>query len=475
MYRHFILWIVFVGFLLGCKKEKGSKIANHPPETSIFLDQIPLQGEDRLNALVTLHWSGEDKDGIVVGFEYSFDNQTWLFTTKTDSTFRLSLDGTADTSDIMFYVRAIDDESLRDPTPASLKIPIRNTAPTVQIDHSYDAADTTYPVILLYWNANDLDGAETLDSIYLKANNGVWLSLPASIQMVTIVPQNPKTSGSQSAYVYLQYNKTPLTTLLQDFVVEGHNQFFVKAKDKGGLFSTEDSSKVYYVYAQRSDLLLIDGQSTSPRAIQTYSPILQSLYGSYDYLDLTLSTSFPKLTLPLERWFLLHTQIFWYAQNTVTQLDYIEKSESIIQNSLNAGKKLLFSLPVTKSLSPTSAIYRFSPIDSLTQQKDAFMMSTGQAYPDALEGMGYPVLKNSGPGLISQISPFYVKASARVLYRAELVAGAGSWTDSTTIAAKLLNNQNKTNCIFFVIPLEKLNGNSNLQQLFQAIQNEFNW
>ncbi len=472
MKLHFI-WIAAFLFLFSCKK--GEKIANQAPETYLFLDKIELSGSDRLNSIVQLHWNGEDKDGIVKHFEFSINGSDWQMTTQTDSTFRFNLTSGADSADIKFEVRAVDDQNLKDPTPASLIIPIKNTAPTIQFDETYYPSDTIYPVLTFLWNANDIDGNSTLDSIYLKVNNGNWINFPPNVSMITIIPNSPKNAGKQNAKVYTQYNKNPFAQILTDFDVNGSNQFYIKAKDKGGLFSDIDSSKVFFVETQKSDIVLVDGVGTNPRPITLYGPIINQLYGSYDYLDFTIASNFPKMTLTLEWWFQLHKEIFWYAPSTITQLDYIERSEAVIQNCLNIGRKFLFSIPVPKTLNPTSAIYRFSPIDSLTIQKDAFMLGTSEAFPDGINGINYPILKNTGPGLISQISPFYPKASANVLYRADLTASSGGWNDSTIIAAKLLNSQNKANLIFFVIPLDKLNGNSNLVQFFQAIKDEFNY
>lgn len=460
-------------WFISCKR--GEKIVNQAPETYLFLDKIELTGSDRLNSIVELHWNGEDKDGIVKYFEFSINGGAWQTTSRTDSTFRLELTAGADSADIRFEIRAIDDQNLKDPSPASLMIPIKNTAPTIRFDESYFPSDTTYPVLTFLWNADDIDGISTLDSIYLKVNNSEWISFGSSVSMVTIIPNNPKIIGKQTANVYTQYNKSPYSQILTDFEINGNNQFYIRAKDKGGLFSEVDSSKTFLVQAQKSDIILIDGVGTNPRPIQLYGPIMDQLYGGYDYLDFTIASNFPKMTLTLEWWLQLHKEIFWYAPSTVTQLDYIERSEAVIQNSLNNGKKFLFSIPVPKTLSSTSAIYRFSPIDSLTIQKDAFMLNTGEAYPDGVYATNYPIFKNTGPGLISQISPFYPKASAKVMYRADLTSGSGNWNDSTIIAAKLLSPQNKTNLIFFVIPLDKLNGNANLVQFFQAVKDEFNY
>ena len=102
-------------FLAAC--DKGEELANEAPDTQFSLKEINLSGENRLNSIVSLTWSGNDPDGYVKGFELSRDGVQWEFTTKQDSTFRFSLIAGSDTADIQLFVRAIDNENLSDPTP----------------------------------------------------------------------------------------------------------------------------------------------------------------------------------------------------------------------------------------------------------------------------------------------------------------------------------------------------------------------
>ena len=115
-----------------CKKEEGDLKVNQEPETTFSIKEINLSGDDRLNSIVSLEWYGKDPDGYIVGYELSQDGNNWFYTTKQDSTFQFSLDGGADTADIELYVRAIDNENAKDPSPDYLRIPIKNTAPTIE-------------------------------------------------------------------------------------------------------------------------------------------------------------------------------------------------------------------------------------------------------------------------------------------------------------------------------------------------------
>ncbi|MCS7074785.1 MAG: hypothetical protein NZ108_10000, partial [Bacteroidia bacterium] len=60
MLRLLITCLISIAVFVSCKK--GELLPNLPPETSVFLDTIALVGQNRLNSLVTLHWTGEDAD-----------------------------------------------------------------------------------------------------------------------------------------------------------------------------------------------------------------------------------------------------------------------------------------------------------------------------------------------------------------------------------------------------------------------------
>ena len=89
MNRISLLLFTLIAFLSGC--DKGTLLDNLTPETKIFVDEINLYGEQRLNSVVRLHWIGEDQDGYVTGYELSINNGDWFKTTETDSTFRFDL------------------------------------------------------------------------------------------------------------------------------------------------------------------------------------------------------------------------------------------------------------------------------------------------------------------------------------------------------------------------------------------------
>lgn len=470
-------WIVYclIVFLFFQACKKSELLPNEAPETKLFLDSIALTGQNRLNSIVHMHWSGEDKDGVVIGFEYSLDGNQWFFTTKSDSVFQFNLTSASDTSDIQFYIRAIDDKQTKDPSPASLNVPIRNTAPIALFDTTSFPVDSVLSVLTFQFTSSDFDGNETIDSLFLRANSGNWVSIPVSSTMISLVPSQPGTAGSNVAKMYREFNTTALSTEIPDLKVDDWNTIYIKAKDIGGLESFADTSKAIFIKKQNSSVLVIDGSPILPRAADVYLPAIQTAFGSLDYLDFNRTSVVPKYLNPSLALILsLHQQVIWFGTPSVTQLDIVEKSETVIQNYLNKSGKLFFAMQIPKNISTTSVIYRFSPIDSLTKDKDAFMLSTGYLRPDPAL-VGYPDLKATGPGIISAINPFYPKASATIFYRADLTKSGSAWTDSTVVMAGLQANNGKINQIFSVIPLEKVNGNMNLSQFFTRVKTEFDW
>lgn len=156
-YTFYIL--IFLGVLLtsSCNETLINPSDNQPPNTTLFLDSI----RNQQNSRVFVSWSGEDTDGMVIGYVFSWDKRNWYFTRKNDSTFALQVES-SDTN-FRFSIAAIDNSLKQypnegeriefvdknnngfhdsgedfpklhgavDPTPANLLFPIKNSAPII--------------------------------------------------------------------------------------------------------------------------------------------------------------------------------------------------------------------------------------------------------------------------------------------------------------------------------------------------------
>lgn len=280
-----IKYIVFISLLVtsfGCKRTLEEN-ANLAPDTVLTPESINLTGDDRLNSVVFLSWFGSDKDGYIKGYEISLDNQNWVFTTQNDSTFNFTLEPGSDTTDIDFYVRAIDNDSLIDPTPAYLKVPLKNTPPVALFNEKGFPVDTVNIVTTFRWNAVDVDGDETIIKAYLKANQGDWMEIDVNEKMLSIVPVNSSQTGTVDAHVYYGTNDLPLTEKLNGLVVGDTNHFYIKVVDFANAESEPDTSDVLYIKPKTSDLLYVTGLSAPPTNV--YKGVMDNNMTSYDALD----------------------------------------------------------------------------------------------------------------------------------------------------------------------------------------------
>jgi hypothetical protein len=488
--------IAFVGFILvfsSCKKE-DAKLQNADPSTSIFLTKIDRTGEDRLNTNVTMHWNGDDKDGIVTGYEISFDNINWSFTTKQDSTFKFSISGGSDTTDIDFYVRAVDNDNNRDQTPAYLKIPIKNTLPTIALDDDLIKSDTVASVFSILWTANDLDGNETIDSVFIKINSGEWYGVSKNTFFVSVVPVSPGSNGIGEAKIYQGYESQLLSKRIQGLNIGDVNTVYVKVRDVSGAESTVDTLDPFFLKRKTSDLLVIDGYKilVTPDPTTIYLPAITAAYDSFDRFDMYAGgNNIPVVWKPTFSLFLgLYDKVFWYSDNTQNNNSMLlESAAGAIQEYLNNNGKLFAVSDFANNAAPNnfennSPIFQYAPMDSFqtffAANQKATIPVDSLIVPDAITGIGYPLLKASS--FADAVDPFFPKVSAEIIYSAQIRRTSGV-TNTRIICARTKNSSNKTNQVFFSADLYKFLGDADtngqqdeLQKLFEKVfDDEFNW
>ncbi len=459
--------------------DEGQKLENLAPETRLFLDTIELSGGNRLNSAIRMYWSGDDADGYIVGYEISLNQSPWFFTRLTDSLFRFDITGGIDTTDIDFRVRAIDNEGLADLSPATLRVPIKNSPPIARFDTVNALPDTVYAVASVLFSVTDNDGAETLDSVFVKVNDGAWQSIDRFTTFLSFVANDPKLAGSQQAKMYRGVESRLQTATLSDWNVGGQNILYLQARDVAGSWSRVDSTPSFFVKRQTSDFLVIDEHSDNT-AEGVYFAAFAQLGQTFDYLNLPKNLfNFwdPSLTQTLD----LYDKVFWYSDGAsylkYGQLLLLEVAASPLQRYLNNGGKLIVSarFPTTFNDPQTgsnSAIFSFSPMDSLSS-------STGQA-----RILANSLVSPAQPGLdtlvcssfITGADPFYAKNTLDNVFIAQ-VTPVGGWQGPSTICSSSRYSNGRINQIFWSVELHKLNGSPDaLSQFFDwALNDAFNW
>ncbi len=471
--------------LNACKKDDFTQTSS-TPETSIFLKEINRSGTNRLNTTVRLNWNGEVANGFIAAYEISFDSVNWTRTTVQDSVFKFIVNSGSDTTDINFYVRAIDNKGVKDLSPAYLKIPIKNTQPTVSFDRTVNTSDTVYSVFSLLFNAKDADGKETIDSIFIQINNGKKYALSKNINFLTIVPTNPNTIGNTDAQIFTGFEALAVSKKINGLIIGGKNTITVQCRDLAGSISKTDTLSSFYIRPKNSDLLIIDAYNlqVSPKPEEIYLPSIQTVYGNADVLDIFVSNAKykPKFFEPtFTKLISLYDKVICYADgNKIGDELALEIMASSFTTFLNAGKKLMAISSFPTNLARTSKIFTYLPIDSfpVIAQGQRIDLPTDSLATSTLGG--YPTLKASKQ--ITAIDVFNPTATATIMYRAN-TKNTGITTAPKCIMAKSNFTNGRTNVIFVSTDLFSLDADANantqkdeLNMLFnKVLKDEFNW
>ncbi len=463
-------------FVFSCKK--GEQLPNVAPETALSIESINLTGENRLNSTVNLTWYGTDVDGFVQYYEYKVNDGEWIKTQTQDSTFLFRIDPDQDSTDIDFYVRAVDNENTKDPSPAFLKVPLKNTPPVVAFEEASLPTDTTNLVITFRYTASDPDGSNTLKQAFLRANDGDWAEIDLNQKLISIMPSNTTALGSGDANVYYGLSSSPALTI-NGFVNGGDNVIQLKVSDIANAESAVDSADSIYVKPQVGDLLVVGGHNASITA--QYESLVKTNYPNADFVNFAGNGGLnqpkfwePTFSLLAEN----YDKIFFHTDeanfsNPLTGADgkMLDFAAPVIQTLIDNNKKILVSTAFATG-ADLSTIGGVLSIDSFSPSRgqafftnDSFALSQDTEYPDLQPA-----------NFLLAADPFYPSIDAEVFYTAQLTP-SGGWTGPSTIAIRRRNSSNNVNLVLFTVELHKLNKlQTNQNQVISKILNEaFNW
>ncbi len=322
-----LLLLSFI-FISCYDKLPNNPVENKPPTTKIFLD--PDSTISNQPSRLKIHWTGDDPDGIVIGFYFSFDGINWTFTAKNDSLFELKI-GAADTV-FNFKVAAVDnsgdgkynnqvnqnniifgsepftdlnnnnkwdegepytDIGLIDPHPAELRLPIKNSAPVLTWNTLSTLPDSSFPAMSFGWNVFDLDGDETITTIRIALNDtNNAVSLIGEVRTITI-KTNDFTNNNPLMDVLIDGNPNNIAPeKLPGLLYENNNKFFVQAEDISGAKSDwitlPDTNRNWFVKRPKGNFLIVDDYKIIDDAAGFYFAMMDSvgLTNKFDILDL---------------------------------------------------------------------------------------------------------------------------------------------------------------------------------------------
>ncbi|MBC8455879.1 hypothetical protein H8D59_01395, partial [bacterium] len=231
---YYLFTIVLLATLFfACENKLSGEKTNLPPDT--FLAIVPPDVTDTLSehsSQLALWWHGNDPDGVVEGYIYSFYNTeiSWNdtsfdeaglrgFTTEQTDTFPIPLGGKDST--FTFSIAAVDDWNEIDPSPAFVHIPIVNTPPEIALTDSLQ--DTTATTVTFSWTVDDPDGIEDITDIFYFINP----TLDMNVDSVDV-----------SDWQRLEGNETLLTLRSDDgLVADADNAVWIVIRDRGNALS----------------------------------------------------------------------------------------------------------------------------------------------------------------------------------------------------------------------------------------------
>ncbi len=498
--RTYLFAIIILLAVGACKnKFKGEPKLNLPPDTHTIIDTIIRVGEDRFNSQVTISWWGDDKDGYLKGYEFTFDetidnNTQWYFTASLDSDFVLAPPPGFDTIDFIFHVRAIDNMGEPDPSPASVAYPIKNSPPTVKYIDATNNPVKTFPAIKFFWEGNDPDGETNLSyyELFWNDTTGSPYIVDRTVSSATFVGLSVD-QDETDCEVYTNNNTTPEDLDMAGLLLDQANVLYIRAVDQSDAKSNLVASYTIFVKKVKADILMVNaypdpGSSTAQDAEVFYGQQLTAFGHDFDTLQLYERNGDTTLQLSPDnptqaRIFNLFETIIWFGEVTkpdpVTEeikFNSLEIARKTTDEFFNQNGKLLMSISVHSKVAEEPEYIDFSPIASFTTPGgDTTIKLTDTTVIPTLGG--WPVLKaDYSPGQLVSVRSFDPISGATALYNGNLLAQSGAsvlpWTGISTLMAKKENNSGQTNFIVATVELHTMNGDGNIDQLFDKILKE---
>ncbi len=367
----------------GCESNiSGTPFDNQPPDTQLSVRDTSLVDnlgeEDRLSSSVQVSWSGTDSDGFVEAYElrYYADGERpaaeagWTRTMRSDSLVLLPIPRGERGANVVFEVRAVDNDGAVDPDPARTVFPIRNSPPTIRLSAFDLPPDTTFTVFTVGYEAKDPEGAANISRIEVALNDSTsFTSLPADIDFVAFLAQldenNPaQTTADARVYIGRGFQSTGIT--VPGLKLDSENTLYLRAVDQTDTTSAL-ASYSWYVRKPAGDILFVNDFRT-PRApligarhmelLQSYLPVGEtvdvwdlsrpSLTGSVS--NFVRSDALPQNADPtLRQTLALYKHIYWVSSGSTAGVQgyNLPFAASVMDLFFERGGSIMVHTPVS--------------------------------------------------------------------------------------------------------------------------------
>ncbi len=494
-----ILLLLLTFIFISCYEDiTENPINNQAPDTGISLypDSTIAGQPSRLN----VSWWGDDPDGLIRGYYFSWDGVNWSFTTSNDSLFALEI-GVVDTIYI-FRISAVDQEGngkydtqiiqnninygpepfidankngkydsgefyydigLIDPSPAQISFPIKNSAPVVKWNSLSFVPDTSFPVMSFGWDVEDIDGNETIDRINIALNDTTdFISINGEVRIITIRTDDFESANPMMEILIEGNPNNIVSERLPGLKFDENNIFYVQAVDFSGakspFISLPAEGETWFIKKPEGKLLIIDDYNSFDNAAGFYYKMLDSLglSGKYNVYDINTNKP-PYINITFLETIKLFDYSLWYSDNNPS----LDIAVSSIQKYLDAGNKLLLTtlFPQTIDLENIKGFLTSIVVDSSDTRAS---LQTGTVISADTTSPEYPDLVVAPSASLFRIKSFYLDVNAVPIYyfpNKELKGYIG-----------FFNSVSRKSLFFIGLPLHKINGgNANVKALLEKV------
>lgn len=473
-----ILFVIIMFLQQSCKESlQGNLKPVQNPETFTVIDTIIRTGDNRYKTQITINWWGEDSDGYVVGYEYSFDKLKWHFTALQDSTFTVQLPEGQDTFDFAFYVRSVDNDGLKDLSPAHIIYPVKNSPPSVNFVYPTGTVvrkpARTFPILKFNWNGADPDGTDNLQSYELVWNDTTMpvITIEGSYNSAIFEATN-LTANISDCKIYQGNSLTIHPSVISGLKLNDTNYLYIRSVDKVGEKSPFRASYPVYVRKPTSGTLLVNAYSSSIQVREDFyvNNLISTGINKFDItrVNETQNGAYTELApdnITQSMIFDLFDVIIWFGKDAAYSLALSEKTTD---GFFTAGGKMFMAIEISSSMDPQAGYLGFSPIDSLVEPPNGSQLLIDRDSLVFPKISGWPVLKSKI--YINPARPFYENIYSYPLYDARITRTnpKSIWPGKSTIMTKKVIG-GKTTFIISSVELHNLDGNNNIKDLFIKI------
>ena len=161
----------------------------------------------------------------------------------------------------------------------------------------------------------------------------------------------------------------------------------------------------------------------------------------------------------------LFDQLIWVGKDATYSLSLAQKTTD---NFINKGGNIFMAIEISSAMDERANFLDFTPVDSLVSPPAGSQFILEKDSVVVPVQSGWPVLKSTR--FINPTRPFYQNSGSSVLYNAHIVKTnpKQSFGGQTAVMAKKVVS-GKTRFIISSIELHNLDGNGNIDQLFNKI------